>query len=132
MKAFGILITVLMSVAALARTEYSSGTGFGSGYCGGSMGGPFCLDNLKQQARRDAVSRAELDCRVRGGTPQGSYTASCGFEYCSPSYIPPNAQNQYVSCRSECRLGCEMKDPNQLDLPASEEFETQLEESQGE
>jgi hypothetical protein len=110
MKTVIFLITVLMSVSVFARMETSRGSGSASGFCDGGSMGYWCVDNLKQQARRDAISRAELDCRIRNGQPQGSYMASCGFEYCSPGYIPPDASNQYVSCRSDCNLGCEIRE----------------------
>ncbi len=110
MKAIGFLLTVLMSVSVFARMEYMRGSGSAGSFCDGSSSGYWCVDNIKQQARRDAINRAEFDCRIRQGTAQPSYTASCGLEYCSPNYIPPSSPSQYVSCRSECNLGCEIKE----------------------
>lgn len=108
------LATLISQVAfisgAEARVTSAYGSGYASGMCDGSPGNYFCFDNIKQQARRDAVNRAELDCRIRGGQAQGTYTASCSFEYCNPSFIPANAPSQFVNCRSDCSINCEFKD----------------------
>jgi len=110
MKILGFLMSILMSVSVWATMQYSNGYGSASGFCDGSPSGYWCMDNVKQNARRDALSQAEMNCRIHNGTPQPSYTASCYSEYCSPFSIPTNAPSQWVSCRSDCSLGCEIKE----------------------
>ncbi len=110
MKILGLVIGVLMSVSAMATMQYSSGSGSANGFCDGSPSGYWCMDNVKNSARRDALNQADLNCRVHGGVTQPSYTASCYSEYCSPFSIPANAPSQFVTCRSDCSLGCDIKE----------------------
>ncbi len=107
----GILISLFcFGDISQARVTSAYGSGYASGMCDGSPGNYFCFDNIKQQARRDAVSRAELDCRIRGGQAQGTYSASCSFEFCNPSFVPSGSPAQFINCRSDCSINCEIKD----------------------
>lgn len=111
MKYAILLASLVLSLNLQAARTISV---YGSGYYNGSCDGNnafFCVDSIKQNARRDALSRADLDCRImKNGKTQPSYTASCNYDYCTPAYIPMNAPSQYVTCRSECSISCEIED----------------------
>jgi hypothetical protein len=110
MKTLVVLVLVSLSAFVQARSVSVTGNGYATGFCDGSAANFFCFDNLKNQARRDAVSRAELDCRIRGGQAQPVYVMNCGFEYCNPSYIPANGPSQMVTCRTDCSVTCDIKE----------------------
>lgn len=83
---------------------YVDGSGYSSGSC--SSNDYFCLRNLTERSERDGLNQAQLRCSLNQGTPL-LYTANCNT-YCSPNYIPPNTTT-FVSCRSTCRMQCEVK-----------------------
>lgn len=110
MKLTILLASLVLSLNLQADTMIAVyGNGYSSGFCDG-YNTYFCVDSLKQTAQRDAISRADLDCRIRQGRTQPSYTARCSFEYCTPSYIPVNSPSQLVTCRSDCSINCEIED----------------------
>ncbi len=108
MRIFFLLCMTYISISAQASTVTVRGNGYSSNYCDG-MNSFWCVDSIKQTARRDALSRADFDCRMRGGQSH-TYSAYCSIDFCNPSYIPSNATLQYVTCRSDCSMDCEIKD----------------------
>ncbi|MDG0816401.1 hypothetical protein [Bdellovibrio svalbardensis] len=87
------------------RIVYVDSSGTDSGYC--RSDDYFCPRTLKDRAERNATQEAQNRCYLNSGSPL-TYTASCNT-YCTPSYIPPNT-SAYVTCRSSCRMQCEVKD----------------------
>ena len=101
---------IIMALPALAQEEaqhitYVDGSGQYSAYC--TANDFFCSRNVQQNAERDATQNAETRCEIDRGTPL-TYTATCNT-MCNPIYIPPNT-NTWVSCNSNCRIQCDIKD----------------------
>lgn len=96
---------MLLGLSAFAKTTYTQGSGWASGYCRGND--YFCARNLQDRSERDGKNDAEFQCRVHQGNPL-SFSGRCNT-YCSPNYIPPD-QNAYVQCRSTCTVQCEVRD----------------------
>ncbi len=89
----------------VSRITYVDGSGYSSGFC--RSNDYFCPKDLHDRSESDGKYQAQTRCYLNHGTPL-QYTATCNT-YCSPAYIPPNS-NTYVTCNSNCRMQCEVKD----------------------
>lgn len=106
LASLALLVLALPAFAdeEIQRITYVDGSGQYSSYC--MANDMFCSRNVQQFAERQATQDAETRCEINQGTPL-TYTASCN-SYCTPAYIPPNTST-WVSCRSDCRIQCDMK-----------------------
>jgi hypothetical protein len=86
-------------------TQYISGSGHASSFCQGGPMSYFCMDQVKDSSRRDAVRDATWTCQSRQGSAD-TFSATCN-DFCTPFSIP-EGQNQYVSCQSNCTIRCEI------------------------
>jgi hypothetical protein len=89
-------------------TKYTYGNA--SGMCNGGVFANFCIDQLKDQAKRDGIRQAETSCSIDGGRLD-PYSGSC-WGNCSPMYIPDN-QSAFVTCSLSCDADCYIEVPDE-------------------
>ncbi len=99
-----ILVLTFASFAQASSTEYIYSYGRGTGFCDGGPQSWFCMDRVKDDAKRDGVREAYYTCSRKDGRLD-DYSASCNY-HCSPFSIPQDAPTQYVSCSSSCTTRC--------------------------
>jgi hypothetical protein len=95
------LSTTLLTALSVVTYEYGSGQA--SSYCDGNSGW-YCLDQVKQRARQEAVRNAEWSCSAKRGQAD-ALLPNCN-DFCTPYSLPPSSPSQVVSCSSNCTIRC--------------------------
>jgi len=104
----------LSSGPAFAQKNVSvQGSGWQTGWCTGSNFWS-CSRNIETMSEMDAERDGDRECwRLKGQLVH--YSGFCNT-YCSPGYAAPTEKNVYVSCRSNCRFDCRVKDKEKMGL----------------
>jgi len=98
-----ILGLLLSTVPALAGEQYLTVTGNSSGFCQGGPMASFCIDQLGQQADREAQQQAQMQCEEMQGNVE--FGGNCNH-FCNPPMIIEAEQNAFVTCNSNCSVEC--------------------------
>lgn len=89
-------------------TKYAYGNS--SGMCNGGVLANYCIDQLKDQAKRDGIRQTETSCSIDGGRLD-RFSGNC-WGNCSPLYIPDN-QSAFVTCSLNCDADCYIEIPDE-------------------
>lgn len=101
-----VLLFLFTSMSYADRIEYVTGYGNEFSYCN-TNSGYFCFDNVKRRAESSAEQDARWNCELNRRGRALTYTSSFST-FCTPNYLPPVHDGTNVSCRSDCRLQCEI------------------------
>lgn len=96
--------TVSSNPNRTTTTEYIYTSGRGTGFCDGNGMSWYCYDQIKNQAKQEAVRNAHYSCSAKSGQLD-EYSAYCNY-FCSPFSIPQGDPTQYVQCSADCNSRC--------------------------
>ena len=101
-----LLLALMLNLnPAFAFTEYFYSNQNAYDYCDG-RNFQWCVDQVKARAEELADRDMRFRCEMRQGK-WDNWSTNCSH-FCTPNFLPIEAERQYTSCNSNCSSRCEL------------------------